>query len=137
MENPVGSLRKRPFMRTEEWLDLTDLKPKTVDYCAYGAEVRKSRNIRTTIKGWEPRGNTGNGRCKCNEHTGEKQHAKVIAGDADRAFKGPQKKQQIWRMPELLCEELMEQVTDQRREPTKRHVLDLFAGGELAQISRG
>ena len=26
LENPVGSLRKRPFMQTEEWKELTDLK---------------------------------------------------------------------------------------------------------------
>ena len=93
LENPVGSLKKRPFMQTEEWKELTDLK--TVDYCAYGAEVRKSTNIWTTMRDWTSRGKTVNGRCKCCEHTGEKQHAKVIAGNAERSFKGPEKMQQI------------------------------------------
>ena len=80
--------------------------------------------------GWKPRGNTGNGRCKCKEHIGEKQHAKVIAGDGRRAFKGPQKMQQIWRMPEVLCEEIMDEVVLQQGQETKKCVLGLFAGGE-------
>lgn len=66
VENLVGSLRKRPFMRTEKWERITNLE--TVDYCAYGVEVRKSTKLWTTLMGWKPRGNTGNGRCKCKAH---------------------------------------------------------------------
>ena len=59
MENPVGSLRKRPFMQSQEWRELTT-DQHTVGYCAYGAEVRKSTNIWTSLRQWEPQGRSGN-----------------------------------------------------------------------------
>ena len=36
IENPVGSLRKRPFMQEAKWDRMVDMR--TIDYCAYGAE---------------------------------------------------------------------------------------------------
>ena len=61
IENPVGSLRQRPYMRGESFEGLTDRK--TVNYCAYGFDYSKATDIWTSLKTWEPTGRTGNGRC--------------------------------------------------------------------------
>jgi hypothetical protein len=61
IENPVGSLRQRPYMRGEAWEDLT--VKKTVNYCAFGTPYCKHTDFWTTLKSWIPMENTHNGRC--------------------------------------------------------------------------
>ena len=60
IENPVGSLRKRPYMLGERMQK--EFTRTTVDYCAFGKPYRKSTDIWTTFV-WMPNGSTGSGRC--------------------------------------------------------------------------
>ena len=60
MENPAGSLRLRPFVWIYEML--INLTRHTVDYCAFGADRKKSTDFWCNFL-WEPTGDTGDGRC--------------------------------------------------------------------------
>ena len=60
IENPLGSLRQRPYMRGEEFEDTFDRT--TVDYCSYGKPYRKSTDLWSTFE-FKPQGLTGNGKC--------------------------------------------------------------------------
>ena len=133
IENPVGSLRQRPYMRGESFEELTDRK--TVNYCAYGFDYSKATDIWTSLKTWEPAGRTGNGRCNlgaCGRGTrgrnGRFRHRQVIAGSADRAVKGPNKKKQLWRLPGDLTAEWLAALGPPQ--PGKDVIVDVFAGGE-------
>lgn len=53
IENPVGKLRKLPFMQV--------LPRKTVTYCQYGEPNRKPTDIWTNISQWTPRPMCSNG----------------------------------------------------------------------------
>lgn len=97
IENPLASLRQRPFMRGEEFEQLT--VRRTVNYCAYGFAYSKATDIRTSLMSWLLVGETGNGRCilgMCGQGVrqmnGRFRHKEVIAGTASRAVKGPNKK---------------------------------------------
>ena len=125
MENPVGSLRHRPFMKALEWIGTVVIH--TVHYCAFGGEFYKPTNLWTTLK-WEPKGLSGNGKCNCEKQHGKEKHEYVIAGSMDRRLPGPSYKQRVWAMPKLLREEIMEAIKE--KQPEKKYVLDLFAGGE-------
>ena len=133
IENPVGSLRQRPYMRGESFEELTDRK--TVNYCAYGFDYSKATDIWTSLKTWKPAGRTGNGRCNlgaCGRGTrgrnGRFRHRQVIAGSADRAVKGPNKKKQLWRLPGDLTAEWLAALGPPQ--PGKDVIVDVFAGGE-------
>ena len=136
VENSLGSLRSRPYMRGERME--TDFHRTEVDYCAYGKPYRKSTDIWTSFE-WEPKGSTGNGKCcngKCNQGTknakGKFRHRKVVAGENDRRVEGPHAKKQLWSIPQHLMEELLPQPTD--TEPIDcaqpKYVFDLFSRGE-------
>jgi hypothetical protein len=75
MENPIGSLRHRPYMNGENVTDLLERTP--VDYCAFGKPYKKPTDIWTTF-GYKPVGNTGNGRCNDGQcgHTKKSRHGK-------------------------------------------------------------
>jgi hypothetical protein len=131
MENPLGSLRQRPYMRGEAIEE--NLKRQTVNYCAYGEEYSKATDLWTSLN-WAPVGTTGNGRC-CNgacgqgvrRKNGKFRHLKVIAGENDRAVKGPHKLKKLWEIPKPLTWEVMEALgppTDGRDV-----IVDLFSGG--------
>lgn len=135
MENPLGSLRERPYMKD----DRTDrlLKRTTVDYCSYGKPYRKSTDLWTSFQ-FEPRGVTGNGRCElgaCGQGTRNKEgrfkHRITIGGENERRLKGRHLKKRLWSLPKLLCEELMMQMRLKGKEDDNRNVIiDLFSGGE-------
>jgi hypothetical protein len=99
VENPRGALRRRPFMKTREWLRWT--KRDTVDYCSFDHEVQKPTDfwMDKTLE-WTPKGTTGDGKChaRCNHgkrtEDGNYQHNKVLAGETARAFKGKFVKEQ-------------------------------------------
>ena len=57
IENPVGSLRRQPYMQGE--VVESALRRTTVDYCAYGKPYRKSTDFWTSYD-WTPNGSTGN-----------------------------------------------------------------------------
>jgi hypothetical protein len=142
MENPVGSLAKRPFMIAADWLQA--VKRFTVTYCAYGYKYMKPTHIWTSMwdgdTAWKPKGSTGDGLCKgrCgsgDKHQSEKRetfrHWEQIAGPASRqplGLNGATRKQQLWSLPSMLTQEIMAHVAE--RQPGKKYVIDLFAGGE-------
>jgi hypothetical protein len=136
IENPVGSLRQRPYMRGEAWEDLT--VRRTVNYCAFGTPYCKHTDFWTTLKSWIPLGVTHNGRCndgqcgqgKRNIRTGKYNHTEVIAGPSDRKVSGPHYKKTVWQVPKALTEEYLQELIRSRSVPTDSIVLDLFSGGE-------
>ena len=58
--DPVGALRRRPYMRGEQVE--TALQCTRVDYRAYDKPYGKMTDLCTSFD-WSPSGNTGNGRC--------------------------------------------------------------------------
>ena len=71
MENPVGSLWRRPYMR--RWEAQGEVVRRQVDYCAYGHMYMKPTHIWTNMKKWKPKGEQqgGNGRCRDRCRAGE------------------------------------------------------------------
>jgi hypothetical protein len=144
MENPAGSLAKQDWIRKGAWAELTALQK--VDYCAYCKKYRKATNFWTTIKNWEPKGTTGNGRCgwKCgqwhevgkhqSEQTSEvttrigRRHKEAIGAEPSRLPRGPQQRQKIWSIPEMLQQEILEAMPV--KGPAAKYIIDLFSGGE-------
>ena len=133
LENPVGSLSKRPFMRTTKWLQC--VKRYMVTYCAYGFRYMKPTHIWTTLRHWQPRGTTGNGQCgsKCGngeqherEHRTTFVHKEHIAGSAARLPRGGKSK--LWQLPPQLTREIMEALAEVQ--PDRKYVFDFFAGEE-------
>jgi len=132
MENPLGSLRQRPYMRgvaIEE-----HLTRRTVNYCAFGEEYSKATDLWTSFE-WDPIGTTGNGRCcngKCGmgkrTRRGRFRHHKVIAGKSDRSVKGPHRLKQIWKIPPPLTQEVM--IALGPANSPKQVIIDLFSGGQ-------
>ena len=133
LENPVGSLKERPFMQSADWLQT--VKRFTVTYCAYGYKYMKLTNIWTTMHDWQPEGITGDGMCngRCGngeKHMSEKRvtyrHQEQIAGPGDKQPKGGMA--QLWSLPSMLTKELMKKIV--QKQPNKKYVIDLFAGNE-------
>ena len=109
----------------EAWLATVTMH--AVHYCAFGGDFYKPTNIWTTLD-WEPKGNTSNGKCACVKEHGKEKHEYVIGGPMGRKMPGPAYKQKVWAMPRLLREELMDAI--KLKQPEKKYVVDLFAGGE-------
>ena len=90
LENPVGSLEKRPYMQLVTGLSKTSYM-QTVHYCAYGKAYKKPTRLWTNLK-WQPRGNSRNGKCAgpglCSAMTGQ-HHRVVVTGGRSRQLKGP------------------------------------------------
>ena len=144
MENPVGSLAKQDCIKSGPWTDIT--VQQKVDYCAYGKKYRKATNIWTTLKNWEPKGVTGNGRCgwkcgqwcevgtHCSERTDEvttrigRQHKQAIGAEPSRLPRGPQQRQKIWSIPEMLQQEILDAMPENTS--GAKYMVDLFSGGE-------
>ena len=135
MENPEGSLRRRPFMIIFQLL--LSLARHTVNYCAYGAKFKKATDIWTNFD-WQPEGHTGDGRChnRCPagvwSHNGSARptyrHPQVIGGANDRRPQGPYAKCNI---PYLLHEEILRAADachQQKGREGRTIVLELFAG---------
>jgi hypothetical protein len=143
MENPVGSLRHRPYMNGELVTEV--LTRTTVDYCAFDKPYKKPTDLWTTFD-YKPEGNTSNGRCndgQCGHTTttkhGKPKHRIGIACESERKLAGKHIKQQLWSIPHSLTKELMKQMHE--NEKLKPHemgedsvikdiVFDLFSGGE-------
>jgi hypothetical protein len=147
IENPVGSLRRRPYMNTAAVQSQFNRTP--TDHCAFSEHIRSVPASQQTQKqaqpqkptdywhtlDWCPRGNTGDGRChgRCGQgevkaETGGFQHDKVIGGDGDRSLKGPEAKQLRQQIPYKATVEVLEALM--KKEKRGKIVLDLFSGGE-------
>jgi hypothetical protein len=138
MENPVGSLAKRPFMRTASWL--LAMTRTIVMYCAYGYRYMKPTHLWTSLSNWKLCGITRDGKCggRCGNgerHQREKRctfkHWEQLAGSNDRLPKGG--KTQLWSLPTMLTEEIMAAVAV--KQPDKKYIIDLFAGGESWRLA--
>ena len=111
MENPVGSLARRGFMR--DWTESGKVIKETVHYCAYDHCYHKPTNIWTNMKWWRPKGRTGTGRCeeKCQtgyrNHTGKWAHEFKIAQASHKAAGGLGRKARKNMMPYWLHMELI------------------------------
>jgi hypothetical protein len=86
MENPEGSLARRPYMRRA--VKGRVVRQVRVDYCAYGRKDMKPTHIWTSMWSWVPKGSTGDGRCqgqgKCHAMTGAKHKESVTGGKRKR-----------------------------------------------------
>jgi len=142
IENPLGSLRHRPYMHQEGIVEI--MTRTTVDYCAFGKPYKKPTDLWSSF-GYMPGGNTGNGKCNsglCGHTTtskhGKPKHRLGIACEATRRLAGKHIKQQLWSLPLELTKELMEQLHRAPCEESiqdgihipKDVIIDLFSGGE-------
>jgi hypothetical protein len=65
MENPAHSdLWEMPEVKSRIQDQSLNWRLVQVDQCAYGRKCKKPTRILTNIMNWEPKGLTGNGRCK-------------------------------------------------------------------------
>ena len=114
MENPVGSLWRRPDMR--QWEMSREVVRQQVDYCAYGHMYMKPTHIWTNMKGWVLTGLTGTGGrcCECcsagerSAETGKWVHKCKIAQGSWQAAGGLGRKARKNMMPEALQRELLQ-----------------------------
>ncbi len=136
IENPVGSMRQRPYMRGEAWEGLT--VRRTINYCAYGKPYCKHTDFWSTLQTWLPRGNTHNALCndgQCgqgirNMRTGRFNHSEVIAGPRDKKVNSPHYKKTVWEIPESLTTEYVAALKLENHMQDGGIILDLFSGGE-------
>ena len=75
MENPVGSLWRRPYMR--QWEEPGMVKRHEVHYCAYDHFYHKPTHIWTNME-WAPQGSTGTGRCEHRCKGGRLEHGQWV-----------------------------------------------------------
>lgn len=87
IENPVGMLRKMPFMGK--------FNRVTVDYCQYGDKNRKSTDLFTNVEGWSGK--------QC--HTGAKCHISAGRGEFSGLHGKKHKERAI--IPEALALEIV------------------------------
>ena len=109
IENPVGLLRRRPFM-TQMTLPHRLL---TVDYCAYEGDYKKPTNLWTNLADWQPRGTTNTGRCggKCKMgfkgKGGRWNHFFTLAQGSKEARGGMGRRARKEQVPRMLHQELL------------------------------
>ena len=116
LENPVGSLARRPYMG--EWVKMTEgwempVRRREVHYCAYAHMYHKPTHIWTNLF-WEPKGETGTGKCDrkcwCGERgtSGKWVHRFKIAQGSHQAAGGLGRKARKNMLPRALHLELLE-----------------------------
>ena len=112
MENPVGNLCRRPYMRGWE---AEGVRRVEVHYCAYHHFYHKPTHIWTNMLAdrWSPRGSTGTGRCegRCSRGAlsaaGRWTHTYKIAQGSRQAKGGRGRKANKNMMPQELHEEIL------------------------------
>ena len=111
LENPVGSLVRRPYFCRA--LKREGVRLREVHYCAYGRRGMKPTHILTGGSSWEPRRGRG-GKClgqgKCHAMVGRKHRASVAgrrAGERERPM-GRGSKAARSAVPQLLWEEVLD-----------------------------
>ena len=114
IENPVGSLVRRDYMQEKTWVQKRQLRE--IHYCAYGHPYHKPTHIWTNHLQWQPRGDTGTGRCerRCQaggwSSAGRWKHIHGIARESSREIQG--KGRAAWKnmVPQKLHSELWQGV---------------------------
>ena len=108
-----------------------------MDYCAFDMPYKKSTDLWTSLKDWNPSGSTGNGRCNdghCKQgmrkSNGHWNHRQRIGGPAHLQPKGPNVKKLLWRLPQKLTHEFTEQLKQTQKNGEQKVVIDFFSGGE-------
>ena len=149
-ENPQGMLAERPYMQSAEWVRA--VLRQLVHYCNYGGQFHKPTHIWTSLKQWVAGGRSGCGQCCQNCEAGrwkwvEKSirttgiqyvHDKQIGGPNEKrgTEKGSQKEQR-WKVPVDLLEEIVEQAEVGCDHKKKKYIIDLFAGqGSMKDIAK-
>ena len=140
VENPTGGMSRRPFMNNPDWLQHTQCL--VVDYCAFKHPVKKPTNIWISETTWEPKGETGNGRCNqaCSSgsidpETKRHRHYAVLAGRGDRGLQPPRIQQQKNSVPALLQREILQAVI-RAANNDRKIVIDFFAGyGSMRKVA--
>jgi len=115
MENPVGSLARRPYMRRwvrEWWGDWRWVVRKEVHYCAFEHFYHKPTHIWTNMIHWVPTGSTEDGLCgqKCSGgfwRRGRWVHRYRLSQDSKGAHGGQGRKAKKNMMPLALHVELL------------------------------
>ena len=144
MENPMGSLRYRPFVWIYELL--IGLERHTVDYCAFGSDRRKSTDFWCNF-GWNPVGDTGDGRCHQRCKAGywislanklSYRHPVVVGGGNDRRPLGAFAKSKI---PERLHQDIVKAAIKRSQQDGssghRKTIVELFAGSTaLGTVAR-
>lgn len=64
LENPVGSLARRPYNVMKAWVSTGEVRQEEVHYCVYDHMYNKPTHIWTSMRKWKPKGQSGNGRCQ-------------------------------------------------------------------------
>ena len=111
MENPVGSLERRPYM--VEWERQQGVVKHMVHYCAFDHWYMKPTNLWLSSEGWQPRGRTGTGlcmgECKWGQESakGHWEHIYKIAQGSKQAKTGKGRKARKNMMPLWLQQELV------------------------------
>ena len=128
MENPAGGMEKMWFM--SDWQD----KKKIVDLCAYAWPFKKTTNLWVNGFKFEPKGNTGQGRCKeecgqgaLNAETNRFRHYMALAVDPERGPRGAGAAQMTCGMPQQLIIEILKAVKA-TAQVSGKVVVDLCAG---------
>jgi hypothetical protein len=112
LENPVGNLCRRPYMRGWE---ADGVRRVEVHYCAYRHFYHKPTHLWTNMTEdmWSPRGSTGTGRCegRCSRGSlsaaGRWTHTYKIAQGSRQAKGGRGRKANKNMMPQELHEEVL------------------------------
>jgi len=123
MENPVGSLWRRPYM--EMWEDTGMVTRKEVHYCAFDHFYHKPTHIWTNME-WTPRGTTGSGLCehRCRGGRWENNqwvHQYKIAQGSWQAKGGRGRKAHKNMMPAMLHRELLEAAVEHKRRSAEQN----------------
>ena len=113
MDNPVGSLWRRPYMSNmTRWVKKQWVVRATVHYCALGHFYHKLMHLWTNMQRWAPQGTAGTGPCggECgmmHMRTGRWVHRYRISQDIRGAHRGKGRKVKKNTMPALLHAEIL------------------------------
>lgn len=113
MENPVGSLWKRPYM--VDWESWGTVRRHEVHYCAYKHWYHKPTHIWTNMLAWVPKGTTGTGQCEmrctmgARTESGRWAHRYKLAQGSHLAKGGRGRKARKNMMPRGLHRELLQE----------------------------
>ena len=140
MENPVGSLRHRPYMQGERIEEC--VKRKTVDYCAFELPYKKSTDLSLDIiealatnrqyrqcqmQRWTLQARDEEEQRPLEPSTEDRRSSTPAA---QRTYKGPSVKKLLWRLPQKLTHEFTEQLKQTQMKSDQKVVIDFFSGEE-------
>ena len=130
VENPMGSLRLRPYMQIQNWPDVGQLFLHCLDLCAFGLTRKKPTDMWTSLPDAPP-GSTGSGRCeqRCKLGYISSTSGNYVHPEPFNQFRGPVCDRA--RMPSMLMRQVLEASLAgfRKRHPNRTPcVVDMFAG---------